>query len=67
MPSEVQVKNFLFRRKVMFRSQDNQVFFVFKQLIIYQIYDVMMSIRQGVSLIKSFEQQLIKLPHLANR
>ena len=51
----------------MFRSQDNQVFFVFKHLIIYQIYDVMMSIRQGVSLIKSFEQQLIKLPHLANR
>ena len=51
----------------MFRSQDNQVFFVFKHLIIYQIYDVMMSIRQGVSLIKSFEQQLIKLPHLTNR
>ena len=26
VPSEAQIKNFLFRRKIMFRSQDIQVF-----------------------------------------
>ena len=36
VPSEAQIRAFLFRRNIMFRSQDIQV--------IYQICDVMMSI-----------------------
>ena len=42
VPSKAQIKNFLFRRKIMFRSQDIQVF-VFLTMI-YQISDVTMSI-----------------------
>ena len=44
--SEAQVKNcFLYRREVMFRSHDIQVFVTFNHLLmIYQICDVMMSI-----------------------
>ena len=35
---------FLFYRKVIFRSQDIQVFCVFNHPMIYQIFDIMMSI-----------------------
>ena len=41
--SEAQVKIFLFRKKVMFRSQDNSSFCVFNHPMIYQICAVMMS------------------------
>ena len=44
--SEPQVRNFLFHRKFMFRSQDIQVFYIVNHLMIYQISDVMMSIRK---------------------
>ena len=45
VPSEAQAESFfLFHRKVMFRSQDIQVS-VFLTTMIYQICDVMISIR----------------------
>ena len=42
MSSEALLKNFLFRRKVMFRSQDFQD--IFNHSMIYQIFDIIMSI-----------------------
>ena len=38
------LRTFLFRRKIMFRSQDIQVFCIFNHPMIYRIYDVRMSI-----------------------
>ena len=42
--SEAQVQIFLFCQKVIFHSQDIQVFCIFNYPVIYQICDVMMSI-----------------------
>ena len=42
--SEAQVKNFLFRRNVMFLSRGIQFFCIFNHPVIYQICDVVMSI-----------------------
>ena len=42
--SEAQVKNFLFCGKVIFRSQDIQVFCIFNNPTIFQVSIVMMSI-----------------------
>ena len=44
MPSEAQVKFFLFHSKFMFCSQDIQVFLFYNYTMIYQIFDVMISI-----------------------
>ena len=44
MPSEAQVNFFLFHSKFMFCSQDIQVFLFYNYTMIYQIFDVMISI-----------------------
>ena len=44
VPPKAQIKNFLFLRKIMFHSQDIQVFVFFNHTMIYQISDVTMSI-----------------------
>ena len=44
MPSEAQVKIFLFHSKFMFCSRDIQVFLFYNYTMIYQIFDVMINI-----------------------
>ena len=45
VPFEAQIKNFLFRRNIMFRSQDiHSSFCIFNHPMICQICNVMMSI-----------------------
>ena len=44
MSHKAQIKIFLFRRKVPFRSQDIQVFYIFNHPMIYQICDATISI-----------------------
>ena len=42
--SEAQIKNFLFRRKIIFCSQDIQVFAFFSHPMIYRTCDITISI-----------------------
>ena len=67
MPSEAQVKNFVFHRKVMFRSRDIQVFVFlanpwFTKSVTFDEYECM---RLGAFLNIPFEPQLIKAPNLS--
>ena len=66
--SEAQVKNFLFRRNVMFLSRGIQFFCIFNHPIVYQICDVVMSIStwDRSHFWISFKPHLIKSPNLVN-